>query len=246
MGGQAGHDGHGEPASRPAAPQAPLDQLGHLLPQHPPPAGQPLLDGVLAQDERLGDLGHRLVLAVEQDQGLAIRLGDPLQRLPDEGLLLPRDRFLGGARLVAWTARSATSSALADSTGRDALRRAFFARFRAMPHSQALRRSGLLERRPLPPGRPEGLLGHVLAERQVAAGVVRHGADQRLVPPDQDLERRRAPPADELPESESDSDASSVPRRSRHHVPGPYLGDLLGRCQPASPLPMSGAKSGRR
>ena len=35
--GQAGHDGHGEPASRPAAPQPALDQLGHLLPQHARP-----------------------------------------------------------------------------------------------------------------------------------------------------------------------------------------------------------------
>ena len=100
MRGQAGHDGHREPAPRPAAPQTGLDQLGHLFPQHPTPAGEPLLDGVLAQDECPGDLGHRPVLAVEQDQGLAISLGDSFERLPDEGLLLPRDRFLGGARLI--------------------------------------------------------------------------------------------------------------------------------------------------
>ena len=98
---EAGHDAHGEPTSRPAAPQTAFDQLGHLLPQHPPPAGEPLLDGVHTQNECSGDLGHRLVLAVEKDQGLAIHLGHSFERLPDERFLLPRDRVLGGAQLVA-------------------------------------------------------------------------------------------------------------------------------------------------
>ena len=59
---------------------------------------------------------------------------------------------------------------------------------------------GPLERCPLSPRRPEGLLGHVFAEGQVATGAIGHGTDQGLVSPDQYLEGRRAALADESPE----------------------------------------------
>ncbi len=98
--GQAGHDGHGEPAVRPGAPQSAFNQLGHPFLEHSTAARQPLLDGVFAQSECAGDLSHRAVLAVEEDQGLAIRLGNSFQGLPDERLLLSRDRFLGGVEIV--------------------------------------------------------------------------------------------------------------------------------------------------
>ncbi len=98
--GQAGHDRDSEPRPRPAATERGLDQSGQLIPEQATPSGQSLFDGVLAQVQCLGDLGRRTVLAVEEDQGLAIDRGDSLERLPDEGLLLARDRDLGGARLL--------------------------------------------------------------------------------------------------------------------------------------------------
>src|SRR5262249_41658926 len=148
----------------------------------------PLLDGIVAQAENRGDFGYRLVLAVEQDQGLAIRLRDLLDRLPDERLLLTRKCFLGRARLAGgWLAH------VVEPRGRFGWPRPPASGvFRKVPRdarepcAETVR---LRERCSLPPCRPEGFLRNVLALRQIATGAVRHGADERLMALYQDFER---------------------------------------------------------
>ena len=68
--------------------RCPFHYAGHLLTQHLTSTRQPLLDGVGTDIECCGDFRHRLLLAIEQDQRLAVVLGDHFECVPNERLFL--------------------------------------------------------------------------------------------------------------------------------------------------------------
>ena len=137
------------------------------------------------------------MLAVEQNERLTIVLRNAFEGLPQNRLLLAVDRPLGWQRLggggirqlikgfgaLRWHPKTPAEFAV-EGIARDS----------AEPGFQVSRLTQLPK---LFPGAQKDLLADVLAAGDAAGGTVRHGADERLIPP-YDPAKGLAPPRQAL------------------------------------------------
>src|SRR5690606_7303732 len=96
--GQRPEHGGGEVLARTRAAQRALDELADTAREVAAPAGESLHRRVLGDAECCGDVANRSVLAVVQDERLAIALGDPRQRFAHHPIDL---RSCGGVEWIA-------------------------------------------------------------------------------------------------------------------------------------------------
>src|SRR6266566_500334 len=186
----SGSYGHGEDSGRYCTRQGGLNLAGHLFAEHLAPAGQALLQGILADPDRLGRYPHRLALAVIKDERQPISLRQFCQLLAHQG----RFFFAGGGfvwlrrvvcysqailqNVMSWFPPQLTERGITGDL--------------AEPAPQSLRFAQLMK---FPPCRQKRLLPGILTRREISQNSERDPAHHRLMPCDDFYKRPLVPPA---------------------------------------------------